>query len=351
VAWLVALAACSRAADAPKAPAGGGPPPVPVEVVTAQRDTVIDAIAATGQIEALQSIELRPEVSGRLVELLVREGATVAKGTPLLRIDDAELRAEVARAQADRDLARQSLDRTRDLLTQRASSQADLERAEATYRSTEASLDLLTVRLDRTTVRAPFAGIVGQRFVSVGDYLTPQTRLYTLQTVNPQRAVFQVPERYARSLGRDQRITFRVAALQDRTFTGRVDFVDPVVQLPARTITVKALVPNPSGELQSGMFVEVRLETAVRPDAVVIPEEAIVSLQRESFAWVVLDGKTTRRAVTLGVRSPGFVEVVEGIAAGETVVVGGVEKVAEGAPVQAKVVERTRRRGGDSTSS
>lgn len=346
------LAACGRTAEAPKGgPAGGGPPPVPVEVAAAARDTVIDAIAATGQVEPLQSIELRPEVEGRLVELLVREGATVAKGTPIVRIDDAELRAQVARAEADRDLARQSLDRTRDLLAQRASSQADLERAEATYRSAEASLQLLTLRVDRSTVRAPFAGVVGQRFVSVGDYLTTQSRLVTLQTVNPQRAVFQVPERYARALARDQRITFRVAALQDRTFTGRVDFVDPVVQLPARTITVKAVVPNPSGELQSGMFVEVRLETAVRPDAVVIPEEAIVSLQRESFAWVVRDGKATRRAVTLGVRSPGFVEVTSGVEAGEQVVVGGVEKVAEGAPVAATVVERTRRRGGDSTAS
>ena len=121
----------------------------------------------------------------------------MAKGTALFRIDDAELRAQVARAEADRDLAQQSYQRTRELLAQRASSQADLENAEATYRGTAASLDLLKVRLDRTTVRAPFAGIVGQRFVSVGDYVTSQSRLATLQTVDPTRAVFQVPERYA----------------------------------------------------------------------------------------------------------------------------------------------------------
>jgi membrane fusion protein (multidrug efflux system) len=346
----VIAAGCKNGkADAGKA-AGAAPPAIPVEVAVAQRDTVIDAIAATGQVEAIQSIELKPEVEGRLTDILVREGTIVAKGAALFRIDDAELQAQVARAEADRDLARQSLARTRELLSQRASSQADLENAEATYRSSAASLELLKVRLDRTTVRAPFAGIMGQRFVSVGDYVTTQSRLASLQTVDPTRAVFQVPERYATALEKDQRITFQVAALQERQFTGRVDFVDPVVQLPGRTITVKALVANPKGELQPGMFVEVRLETAVRPNAVVIPEEAIIALREESFAWVVIEGRATRRVVSLGVRTPGFVEITDGVSEGEQVVVGGVEKMSEGAPVAPKVVQRTRRVRTDSAA-
>jgi len=351
VALLAAMAVgCNRGKADAGAAAGAAPAAIPVEAAIAQRDTVIDAIAATGQVEAIQSIELKPDVEGRLNEILVREGTIVAKGAPLFRIDDAELQAQVARAEAERDLAQQSLKRTRELLEQRASSQADLENAEATYRSSAASLDLLKVRLDRTTVRAPFAGIMGQRFVSVGDYVTTASRLASLQTVDPTRAVFQVPERYATSLEKDQRITFQVAALQGRQFVGRVDFVDPVVQLPARTITVKALVSNPKGELRPGMFVEVRLETAVRPNAVVIPEDAILALQQESFAWVVVEGKATRRVVSLGVRTPGFVEITDGVREGEQVVVGGVEKMSEGAPVAAKVVERTRRARPDSAA-
>ncbi len=136
---------------------------MPVEAAAARSDTVVDAILATGQIEAMQSIELRPEVEGRLVQILVREGSLVARGTPLFKIDDAELKAQVAQITAERDLARQSLERTRDLLGQKASSQAELERAEATMRSNEAQLELLKVRLDRTLVRAPFAGVMGQR--------------------------------------------------------------------------------------------------------------------------------------------------------------------------------------------
>jgi membrane fusion protein, multidrug efflux system len=311
---------------------------MPVEAAAARADTVVDAILATGQIEALQSIELRPDVEGRLVQILVREGSRVKQGTPLFKIDDAELSAQVDQLEAERDLARQSLTRTRDLLSQKASSQAELERAEATMRSTEAQLQRLKVRLNRTLVRAPFAGVMGQRMVSLGDYVTTDTRLAALQTVSPQRASFQVPERYAEQLKPGQLVSFRVASLPGREFSG-------IVQLPARTIMVKARVPNPRGELQAGMFIEARLATAIRPSAVVIPEDAVLPLQGSNFVWVVADGKATRRQVELGVRTPGFVEIKSGVENREQVVVGGQERLAEGAPVQAQLVERRPARG------
>lgn len=319
---------------------GGGPPPMPVEVAVARHDTVVDAIVATGEIEAVQSIELRPEVDGRVVDIVVREGAEVHSGDPLFKVDDAELKAQVARLEAERDLALQALKRTRELLAQKASSEADLEIAEANARSSEAQLELAQLRLERTVVRAPFSGLVGERFVSLGDYVTTSTRLVTLQTVDPQRAAFQVPERYARRLALGQEVTFAVAALPGVEFSGKVDFVDPVVQLPARTITVKAEVPNRRRELKSGMFIEVRLATDTRSDAVVVPEDAILPLQNATYVWVVSEGTASRRQVSLGVRKPGLVEIKSGVELGEQVVVGGLERLSEGAPVMATVVER-----------
>ena len=329
----------SQGAPGGGGPPGGGPPAMPVEVAVARTDTVVDAILATGTIEAVQSIELRPEVQGRLTEILAREGTEVDAGTPLFKVDDAELRALVAQLTAERDRAAQALERTKELISQNAASAADLEDAEAAARSRQAQLELQQVRLERTVVRAPFAGVVGQRFVSLGDYVTPSTRLTTLQTVDPQRAAFQVPERYAERLARGQSVTFRVAAVE-REFTGTVDFVDPLVQVPARTILVKALVRNPRRLLKPGMFVEARLATEVRPSAIVIPEDAIMPLEGSDFVWVVADGKVNRRPVTLGVRTPGYVEVREGVAAGEQVVVGGLQRLFEGAPVTAIPTER-----------
>lgn len=342
VAVLAALACGKGKGGAAGGPGGGMPPGMPVEVAVARADTVRDEIAATGQIEAVQSIELRSDIEGRIVAILFREGQEVLAGRPLFQIDSMELSAQVAQLAAQRDLAQQDLARTKELIAQNAASAADLERAEANARGADAQYRLQNTRLARSTVRAPFTGVVGQRFVSLGDYVNTSSRLVSLQTVNPQRAAFQVPERYARSLQRGQRVTFRVGAIRDRDFVGEVDFVDPVVQLPGRTILVKARVPNAQRLLQPGMFIEAHLVTGMRPRAVVIPEDAVVPLQGANFVYVVTEGKANRRQVGLGVRTPGFVEIASGVDAGEQVVVGGLEVLFPGAPVMARVVDRTQ---------
>ena len=192
-----AAVACNGAEGKSKGAAGrrrrrwaAGRRPCRSRSAVARTDTVVDAILATGQIEAMQSIELRPDIEGRIAEILVREGRHRWRGARRSsRWTTPSCKAQVARAEADRDLARQSLARTRELLGQKASSQSELERAEATARSNEAQLALLKVRLDRTVVRAPFAGVVGQRYVSLGDYVTTEHPAAHLQTVSPQRAV------------------------------------------------------------------------------------------------------------------------------------------------------------------
>src|SRR6266851_8301931 len=144
-ALAIAVGACSKSKAAAGGGGGGGgsgPMGMPVEVVVARTDTVRDEIAATGQIEAVQSIDLRPEVDGRIVEIVIREGQEVEQGTPLFKVDDAQLKAQVAQLEAQRDLAQQALARAKDLAQQNASSTADLEKAEAEARSAQAQYDL-----------------------------------------------------------------------------------------------------------------------------------------------------------------------------------------------------------------
>jgi len=342
---VVLVAACNKAKSAAPGGGAGGMPPSPVEVAVAIRDTVVDAIQATGQIEAVQSIELRPEVQGRIIDILVREGQVVDAGTALFKVDDAELKAQVAQADAERQLARQALERTKQLIAQNASSASDLEQSQAKSQGADANYDLLKTRLDRTVVRAPFAGVVGRRLVSIGTFVSNQTPLITLQSVNPQHASFQVPERYADRLRRGQLVSFQVAALPGKNFSGEVVFVDPVVELPGRTILIKARVPNPERQLQAGMFIEARLATDIRPNAIVIPEDALMPLGGATFIWVVKDGKADRRQVTLGVRTAGWAEIQGGgIDAGDQVVVGGLERLYPNAPVMPQVVQRSRGR-------
>ena len=324
------------AAEGGGAPAAGGPPampPMPVDVDTARRQAVVDAVRATGRIEANQAIELRPDEQGRITDILFREGQSVEKGAPLVKIDDAMIKAQLERAKADRDLSNQQLERVKRLRAQNAASPADLERAEANARSNAAGIAVLELQIERTTVRAPFSGAIGQRLVSMGDYVTTSTPLLTLQTVDPQRAVIEVPERYAVKLRQGQVVEFTVASQEGRTFRARVDFIDPVVQNENRTILVKASAPNPNRLLKPGMFIEARLATATRAGAIVVPEDAIQPMRSANVVWAVVDGKASRRVVTLGVRSAGIVEILSGVQAGEPVVVGGLERMGEGLPV------------------
>lgn len=325
-------------AQGPAAGGAGGPPampPMPVDVDTARVQAVVDAVRATGRIDAVQAVELRSDEQGRVTALLFREGQLVARGAPLVRIDDRMLRAQAERADADRDLARQQLERVRRLRDQNAATPADMERAEAAARSAAASLAVLQLQITRSTVRAPFSGVVGQRFVSLGDYVTTTTPLLTLQTVDPQRAVIEVPERHAAALKLGQPVEFTVAAEPGRTFVARVDFIDPVVQQANRTIMVKGLAPNPGRVLSPGMFIEARLATATRPNAIVVAEDAVQPLRTANVVWVVANGKASRRVVQLGARSQGVVEIISGVKPGELVVVGGLERMAEGMPLAA----------------
>jgi membrane fusion protein (multidrug efflux system) len=150
--------------------------------------------------------------------------------------------------------------------------------------------------------------------------------------------VFPVAERYAASLRRGQQVTFRIAADSSARLEATVDFVDPVVALPGRTILVKALARNPGGRLQPGMFVEARLATARRDGAVVVREDAVVPGRAGNAVFVVVGGKAVRRPVTLGVRSRGDVEVTTGVSAGEQVVVAGLDLLQDRAPVRATPV-------------
>jgi membrane fusion protein (multidrug efflux system) len=308
-------------------------PPMPVDVDTARAQSVVEAVRANGRIEAIQSIELRPDEQGRITRLLFREGQRVAAGAPLVKIDDKLLLAQAERAAAERDLAQQQLERVQRLRAENASSAADLERAQAASRSAEAALNVLRLQIERTTVRAPFAGVVGQRFVSLGDYVTSASRLLTLQTVDPQHAVIDVPERHAVRLAPGQHIDFSVAAQPGRMFRAQVEFIDPVVQQTSRTITVKARATNPDGVLRPGMFIEARLATSTREGAIVVPEDAVQPLRTANVVWAVVDGKASRREVRIGSRSQGFAEILSGVAAGELVVVGGLERMAEGMPL------------------
>jgi membrane fusion protein (multidrug efflux system) len=261
------------------------------------------------------------------------DGQRVQRGQVLVELDGAQARADLAGAEAARAESASQLNRSRELLSTKALSEAQYDQLEATLKSNEARVAFARSRLDDTVIRAPFGGRVGLRKVSLGSLVNPGMTIASLDDISVIKVDFSVPENVLASLRDGLKVFALSAAFPDREFEGRVTSVDSRIDPVTRSVTVRAIVPNTDGALKPGMFLSVRLDRDVH-DAIMIPEAALVPEQSRQFIFVVEDGKASRREVRIGRREPGRVEVVAGLKPGEHVVVEGTQKVREGGAVR-----------------
>lgn len=351
VAAALALAGCGgdgsgqgSGADAGGAAEAGSP----VETAVARSDSLSSTVRAVGTLGADARVEVRPEVEGHVTSIEFEEGAEVREGQVLVRLDQNQLEAELraARAAASRtrttaaNLERR-LARNDSLLAAGAISQqayddleAEWESAESSLQEAEANAELAEQRLEDATVRAPFDGRAGARDFHRGDYVQMGQVMFTVVDDDPLEVQFSVPERHLGRLtvGSPVRVTVRSQA--ENPATGRVSFVSPYVEPSSRSVQLKARIPNPASELRPGQFANVTLELD-RREGVVVPEAAVVPGQDQNRVFVVRGGAARERAVQLGQRSRGSVEVLSGVAAGDTVVVAGQQRISDGAAVSA----------------
>lgn len=324
--------------------------PATVEVDTVKTGRIVEIRESVGTVRAYESITVTAKVAGIIAEIGFEEGQSVKAGDVLVQLDAAERKAEIEQAVAEANRAvalrneiaiklerAQALSRTgagtsaqvEDLTAQMKSLEGSIASAQAQRRGAEA-------RLEELTIRAPFAGRVGTRSVSLGAYISPGTRITSLDDLSRVRLDFSVPENLLGRLKPGQTVNATSAAYQGRRFQGSVTTIDPRVDPATRTVKLTAEFPNPDEALKPGMFLSVALEVTVKEDAVVVPEEAIVSEGLRHIVYPVKDGKVERRVIRLGQRQNGKAEVVEGLQAGETIVVLGVQRVRPGAAVIAR---------------
>ncbi len=311
----------------------GGGAPVPIVSAAARAAPVSRELRALGTVRANEAIEVTAKVSNLVAAVRFRDGQAVQRGAVLVELDGAQARAELAIAQAALTESTSQLRRARELQATQALSASQLEQIEATQLANEARLAAARARLDDTFVRAPFAGRVGLRRVSVGTLVNPGTVITTLDDTSIVKVDFAVPENELGALRDGLMLTAASSAWPDTRFEGRVLSVDSRVDPTTRAVTVRAAVPNREGRLRPGMFVNVVLQRDQR-EAIVIPEEALVPEQDKQFVFVVADGVATRREVRIGARRPGEVEIVAGLELGERIVIEGTVKVRDGGPVQ-----------------
>lgn len=312
-------------ASAPPAgrPGAGPGGPLPVEVMKVETRAVKDEINAVGNVRAEDSVMIKPEIAGRIARIAFTEGQRVPRGAVLVELDAQVARAEAAQAKAQLDLARTQYQRTVELAERQFVSSSARDQAASNLQVNEAAHALAQARLDRFTLRAPFAGVVGLRNVSPGDYVKDGADLVRLDDASRVKLDFRLPERYSAQLRAGQAVEFTVDALPGKVFRAQVLAVDPEVDANGRSLLVRARADNPDGALKSGMFARVRLQLAERPAAIVIPEEALVPSATGQVVFRVIDGKAVRTPVVAGLRQDGRVEIQRGLAAGEIIVTSG----------------------------
>src|SRR4051812_17394509 len=251
----------------------GATAPIAVEAVKVMLQPMPQSITAVGSLRSDESITVRPEVAGRISEILFQEGQRVARGATLVRLDPSINRAEVEQGRANLKLAKSKYDRAVDLAKSNFISGQARDEAENNLRVAEAGLQLAEARLAKMEIKAPFSGIIGLRVVSIGDYAKEGSDIVNLESIDPLKVDFRVPEIYLRQIQVGQTLNVTLDAIPGKTFEGKVFAVNPLVDAAGRAIVIRAVVRNPDTSLRPGMFARVRLFTRDLQDALVIPEQ------------------------------------------------------------------------------
>ena len=328
---LALLAGCTDAP--PEIRAEATATAIPVVTRAAHVEEMGIEIEAVGTTQANESVEVTSKASNTVTAIRFQEGEEVERGTVLVEMDAAQARAALAEAQASLARSRSQYERSRDLQARQVLSMADLELVQASLKADEARVAAAEARLADTVIRASFKGRTGFRRVSVGSFVSPGTVITTLDDTSVIKLDFTVPETSLFVLRRGLPVTASAAGLPGRAFSGTVTNMDSRVDPVTRSVTVRAEIDNADGVLREGMFMTVSLQGELTP-TLLVPEEALVPERGHAYVFVVRDNIVERREVRTGKRRPGYVEIVEGLAEHERVVVDGTQNVRDGNAVQ-----------------
>jgi len=319
--------------------------PIPVTLATVAAVDVEDEIEATGQLLAVEHAEIAAEVAGRITEIVVDEGRAVTADDPVLSIDPERRTLEVDRTRARVDEARAALReqqreyaRVTELRGRKVASQTQLDQAETALAlaqsrlvAAEADLGVAERALRDATVRAPFSGLIAERFVSRGEFVAPGQKLFELVSLDPIEVEFRLTEVDSSRAALGQTVAVRVAPFPDEVFEGRVTVVSPIIDESSRTLRVKARIDNADERLRPGLFARIDLGVARRSGVPMIPEDAV--LQRADGPVVfrmVEDDRVERVVIETGEHHDGRVEVLRGVAPGDRVVTRGQFRLVDG---------------------
>ncbi len=290
----------------------------------------------SGSIEANEQVELRSEVAGMVQTIYFLEGQQVAKGQPLVKINDLELRAQLSQAKSKQTLAAENARRAKLLLEKEAISQEEFDVATAELQTAQAQTQLIQAQLAKTTIVAPFSGKIGLRSISPGTYVSSAQVIALLVNTNQVKITFSVPEKYTQLIRQQAPISFSTANSKD-LFVGKIYAIEPLVEQATRTMRIRAIADNKTGHLIPGTYATILLPLEATNEAILIPNEAIIPIQNGKKVFISDKGVAKEVIIETANRTEKEILVVSGLKIGDTVITSGIMAIKNGAPLKVNV--------------
>ena len=291
-----------------------------------------DEVEAVGTTIANEQLLVTTKYADLVKTIHFKDGQKVKKGNLLIQLDKQEEVAKVRELEANRTEAVVQLDRLQDLFAKRATSKSQVDQQEAKTKAIEAQLMSARIRLNDTTIKAPFDGVLGFRQISLGAYVRPGDVITSLDDLSRVKVDFTIPERFLTTISVEQMINATSTAYDSEVFRGKITSIAPRIDPITRTLKIRAEISNKENKLRPGMLLRVKIVRQI--DSVLqIPESAVIPIEDKHFVFVVEQGKAVRKSIGVGRRQPGIVEVTSGLKESEQVVIEGTLKLREGSQV------------------
>ncbi|MES2779798.1 MAG: efflux RND transporter periplasmic adaptor subunit [Bacteroidota bacterium] len=331
--WLIS--ACGNKAQDPKSKTQ---PPVAVDIIVAKHSSFSQTLDASGTVQAQEFVELKPEVSGRIVKLNINEGETVTEGTLLVKLNDDDLQAQLRKSQSQLDIAQRNLKRLKSLLDANGLNQQEYDVADNQVKNTQADIDYTRAQIRKTEVRAPFTGLIGLRNVSPGAFVSNTTILATLQQVSSLKIDFVMPEDEAGILRKGDKVHIQ-SDNSEELYDATIAAIEPQVNVGTRNLKFRALLTSRTSKLNPGAFVKVLIDAGKTNSAIMIPSNCIIPESRNKKVALIKNGKVSFTVVEIGYRGNDLVEIIKGLNIGDSIAINGLLFLKPDAPVKVKGVK------------
>ncbi len=330
---MLFASACGGDKKDEKNKAGGKPTSLSAEGFVVQSGKFSNSYASSGSLLPNEQIEIHPEISGRITDILFKEGTKVRKGQTLVQLYDGEIRAQIQKLRSQKQLQNKILDRQKELVNIGGISQQDYETSQQALQGIDADIAFAEAQLRATRIVAPFDGTIGIRSISIGAIVSPTTLITTLQQTHQLKMDFTIPEQYVSSASIGKEVFFSVTGSLD-TLSGKIAALDPGADPNTRTIKIRAIVPNTNGKLVAGAFASVTIPLESEDNAILIPSQAVIPTTKDKKVVVVRNGKADMVVVKLGQRTSDKVEILQGLQNGDTIVTTGLMQAKPGMDVK-----------------